>query len=145
MTLAGRPRPKRIRTAYREEERKMKRYIFTLLMVLVVVAMGTTLMAQTPTTGDQRVDQSGQPETGPGPDVDVDTGAAAEDGVADVDVKSRTDADTAAQGNDDATDTTAGMNDTDNDNLPDTGSELPLVGMLGLLSLAGAVALRANR
>ena len=119
----------------------MKRYhIFTLLMVLVL-AMGTTLMAQTPAPTDQKVDQSGQPETGPGPDVDVDTGANAEDGVADVDVNSRTDADTAAQGNDDAMGTT----DTATGNLPDTGSELPLVGMLGLLSLAGAVALRANR
>lgn len=114
----------------------MKRYIFTLLMVLVL-AMGTTLMAQTPATTDQGVDQSGQPETGPGPDVDVDTGANAE-GAVDVDVNRTTDADTAATGVDET-----GMDD--NANLPDTGSELPLVGMLGLLSLAGAVALRANR
>ena len=118
----------------------MKKQIFTLLMALVLT-MGTALMAQTPAPNDQ-VDETGQPETGPGPDVDVDTGANAS-GAVDVDVNRHTDADTAASGVDET-----GTDDnmaTDNDNLPDTGSELPLVGLVGLLALGGAVAFRASR
>ena len=122
----------------------MKRQILTLLAVLVL-AMGTVLMAQSNTTGStagsQAVDQSGEPETGPGPDVDVDTGANAE-GAVDVDVTSETDADTAASGVDE---TAAGTYTGDDDNLPETGSSMPLVALLGLLALAGATALRAVR
>jgi LPXTG-motif cell wall-anchored protein len=120
----------------------MKKQIFTLLMALALT-MGTALMAQTPATNPQAVDQSGQPETGPGPDVDVDTGANAS-GAVDVDVNSTTDPDTAASGVDETgTDTeTAMAGDTD---LPDTGSELPLVGLVGLMALGGALAFRASR
>lgn len=124
----------------------MKKQIFTLLMALVLT-MGTALMAQTPaTTNDQATDETGQPETGPGPDVDVDTGASAS-GAVDVDVNRNTDADTAASGVDETGDLDQGMGDTttaDND-LPDTGSELPLVGLVGLLALGGALAFRAAR
>lgn len=127
----------------------MKRQIFVLLMALVV-ATGTTLWAQStgtaPVPPSQQVDQSGQPETGPGPDVDVDTGRNAEDGVVDVDVNRRTDADTAAQGNDTTTADT--MNTTvggTSDDLPDTGSATPLAGLAGLLALAAGLALRAQR
>ena len=130
----------------------MKRQIFTILMVLVLAIMGSALMAQTNATGtaaqgDQRVDQSGQPETGPGPDVDVDTGKNA-NGAVDVDVTRHTDADTAANENE-KTGTAAATTDTgmanDQNNLPATGSELPLVGLVGLLSLAGACTFRALR
>jgi len=141
----------------------MKRQIFTLLMVLVL-ATGTVLMAQTspnaPLPPSQQVDQSGQPEQPGHPDVDVDTGKNANNGVLDVDVNKKTDPDTKAQdtdvtdraaaaaGHDTTTTGTAAESNTmahDNSNLPATGSEMPLVGLVGLLSLAGVVALRANR
>jgi hypothetical protein len=155
----------------------MKRQIFTLLMVLVL-ATGAVLMAQSNSNSQlpasQQVDQSGKPETGSGPDVDVDLGHNADNGVADVDVDRRTDADTKAQGdNGQATGTTGTMgqgttgttgtnatgtntgtygndtaatgNNADNDNLPNTASDMPLFGLLGALSLAGALALRASR
>jgi LPXTG-motif cell wall-anchored protein len=125
----------------------MKKQIFTLLMALVLT-MGTALMAQTPaTTNDQTTDETGQPETGPGPDVDVDTGASAS-GAVDVDVNRTTDPDTAASGVDETGDLDQ-ENDTDtmaaDNDLPDTGSELPLVGLVGLLALGGALAFRAAR
>ena len=143
----------------------MKRQIFTLLMVLVL-ATGAVLMAQSNSNSQlppsQQVDQSGKPETGSGPDVDVDLGRNANNGVANVDVDRQTDPDTKAQGDNgqaagttgtNATGTTTGTygNDTttgnaaDNDNLPNTASDMPLFGLLGALSLAGALALRASR
>ena len=130
----------------------MKRQIFTLLMVFALALVGTALLAQTtPTTPpDQKVDQSGQPETGPGPDVDVDVGKNAA-GAVDVDVKSKTDPDTAASGVDETPGADPNMKSTtgttadDTSNLPATGSELPLVGLVGLLALAGGVAVRSIR
>lgn len=74
-------------------------------------------------------------ETGTGMDVDVDTGANAE-GVVDVDVDSTTDADTDASG----VDETGGLSG--DSELPGTASELPLVGLIGLLALAAAFAVR---
>ena len=128
----------------------MKRQILMVLAVLVL-AMGTVLMAQSNTTGStagsQAVDQSGEPETGPGPDVDVDTGASAE-GAVDVDVNRETDADTAASGVDETdarTYTGDNANLGDDDDLPETASSMPLVALLGLLAMAGAVALRVSR
>ncbi|HEX3130648.1 MAG TPA: LPXTG cell wall anchor domain-containing protein [Thermoanaerobaculia bacterium] len=144
----------------------MKRQMLMLLTLALVLVAGTALVAQTTGTTQlppsQQIDQSGKPETGPGPDVDVDVGKNAEDGVMDVDVKRHTDADTAAQGNDDhttmdhttATTGTTGTNydnntttgtAADNGNLPATGSEMPLLGLIGLCALAGAAALRASR
>jgi LPXTG-motif cell wall-anchored protein len=75
-------------------------------------------------------------ETGSGVDVDVDTGSRAE-GAVDVDVNSTTDADTDASGINET-----GSYDNDTDSLPATGSELPLLGLLGLLALAAAFAVR---
>lgn len=151
----------------------MKRQILMLTMALVLV-MGTALMAQS-TSGttqlppSQQVDQSGQPETGTGPDVDVDAGRNAEDGLVDVDVNRNTDSDTAAQGNDpnrlnQGTTGTTGTTGTytgsttadtdmdtdtsmagDQDNLPATASGTPLLALLGLLSLAGALVVRTVR
>ena len=45
------------------------------------------------------------------------------------------------------TDTTTNTGlDADQDNdLPDTGSEMPLLGLIGLFALAGAATLRASR
>jgi LPXTG cell wall anchor motif len=151
----------------------MKRQIFMIAMALVLI-MGAALMAQS-TSGNtqlppsQQVDQSGKPETGTGPDVDVDVGKNAEDGVMDVDVKRHTDADTAAQGNDpnrlnqgtttgttgttgtytgsttaDTMDNDTGMAG-DQDNLPATASDTPLLGLMGLLALAGALVIRSVR
>src|SRR5215218_2044578 len=153
----------------------MKRQIFTLLIALLL-ATGTVLLAQTANQQvppSQQVDETGKPETGSGPDVDVDVGKNAEDGLVDVDVDRNTDSDTAARGNDPnptvgttgrtgvtgtgttgttgtttgaygTTDTNTGM-DADNDNLPDTASGMPLVGLIGLLALGGAVAVKATR
>lgn len=150
----------------------MKRQMLMLLTLALVLVAGTALVAQTTgttqLTPSQQVDQSGKPETGTGPDVDVDVGKNAEDGVMDVEVNRHADSDTAAQGNDHpvdhttmdhttatgtTTDTTGtyGSTDTttgtaaDNDNLPDTGSEMPLLGLIGLFALAGAATLRASR
>lgn len=75
-------------------------------------------------------------ETGSGVDVDVDTGSRAE-GAVDVDVNSTTDADTDASGINET-----GSMDDDTDSLPATGSKLPLLGLLGLLALAAAFAVR---
>jgi LPXTG-motif cell wall-anchored protein len=75
-------------------------------------------------------------ETGSGMDVDVDTGSNAA-GAMDVDVNSTTDTDTDASGVDET-----GSFDTETDSLPATGSELPLVALIGLLALAAAFAIR---
>jgi len=75
-------------------------------------------------------------ETGSGVDVDVDTGSRA-NGAVDVDVNSTTDADTDASG----VNETGSMNN-DTDTLPSTASELPLFGLIGLLALAAAFAVR---
>ena len=137
----------------------MKRQLLMLLTLALVLVAGTALMAQTtgttPLPPSQQVDQSGKPETGSGPDVDVDVGKNAEDGVMDVEVNRNADSDTAAQGNDHgtmgttgttgSTDTTSGLNADQDDNLPDTGSEMPLLGLIGLFALAGAATLRASR
>ena len=134
----------------------MKRQIFT-LMIALLLATGTVLLAQTANPQappSQQVDQSGKPETGSGPDVDVDVGKNAEDGLVDVEVNRDADSDTAAQGNDPnptlgttgTTDTTTGVDtDLDNDNLPDTASGMPLLGLIGLLALAGAATIKAIR
>lgn len=139
----------------------MKRNIFTLLMVFVLALGTAALMAQTTNPQvppSQQVDQSGQPEQGTGVDVDVDAGANAKNGVLNVDVDRNTDSDTAAEPGDTAAtgthttatgstyDNNAGSNTAgDNDSLPDTASDMPLLGLLGLLSLAGACVLRYNR
>ncbi|HKV06939.1 MAG TPA: LPXTG cell wall anchor domain-containing protein, partial [Thermoanaerobaculia bacterium] len=117
--------------------------------MVLALATGTALWAQSTGTTQtpppsQQVDQSGQPETGTGPDVDVDVGRNAEDGVMDVEVKRNADSDTEAQGNDPAV-TTGTYADVDNDNLPETASNGPLFALLGLLSLAGAFAVRVIR
>jgi cobalamin biosynthesis Mg chelatase CobN len=183
----------------------MKRQIFTLLMVLVLTA-ATGLMAQSgggsgggansgavsggsgstgTTTGtvppSQQVDQSGQPEHTGRPDVDVDTGKNANNGVLNMDVKRNGDADTKAGNNPSGnqmntnttgsmgttTTTTTGTTSTDTNtgsyngstdtttntgsnvsgsrNMPRTASDMPLVGLLGALALAGALGLRAAR
>ncbi|HEV8580037.1 MAG TPA: hypothetical protein VGX68_13265 [Thermoanaerobaculia bacterium] len=124
----------------------MKRPIFTLLVILVL-ALAAGVTAQTypntqSTPPSQQVDQSGQPEQTGKPDVDVDTGANAS-GAVDVDVKAHGDADTDASGINETGETTNTA--ADNANLPGTASNTPLLGLLGLASLAGALALRANR
>ncbi|HET9212950.1 MAG TPA: hypothetical protein VFR03_21265 [Thermoanaerobaculia bacterium] len=145
----------------------MKRQIFTLLMVLVL-ATGTVLMAQSTNTQvppSQQVDQSGQPEHSGRPDVDVDTGKNANNGVLNVDVKRHGDSDTKAGNNPNGNkmDTTGQYNGTTSSttttgtstttgstsdmsgtasNLPRTASDMPLLGLLGALSLAGALGLR---
>jgi cytoskeletal protein RodZ len=79
----------------------MRKQVFILLTILALTAFGV-LMAQTPNPSSlppsQQVDQSGKPETGPGPDVDVDTGKNASNGVLDVQVNPKTDSDTSAKG-----------------------------------------------
>ena len=163
-----------------------------LMMAILALAMTAGLMAQSTTSTStstlppsQQVDQSGKPETGSGPDVDVDAGSNAKNGVLNVDVDRNTDSDTAAESGDrpanrndlnnnqnpvttgttatgnavrDAADmdndtdtTTGGTYNTDNnaaadqDSLPSTGSEMPLIGLLGLIALAGAFVVRSTR
>lgn len=77
----------------------MKKQLFALVMALTLVAFGVAYAQTTNPSAlppSQQVDQSGHPETGSGPDVDVDTGSNAENGVLDVDVDRTTDPDTAA-------------------------------------------------
>ena len=95
--------------------------------------MNTT--GTTGTTGSSGL--ANETETGTGVDVDVDTGSRAE-GAVDVDVNSTTDADTDASGMDE----TAGLSGDTDTSLPRTASELPLLGLLGLLALAAAFAVR---
>jgi cobalamin biosynthesis Mg chelatase CobN len=148
-------------------------------------------MAQSNTTNtqlppSQQVDQSGKPEQTGRPDVDVDVGKNANNGVANVDVKRHGDSDTKAQGNTGNTgntgttgtttttttgtyngsttgSTTGSMDNTttgtstgstygngtnaggDRSGLPNTASDMPLLGLIGALSLAGALGLRATR
>jgi hypothetical protein len=95
--------------------------------------MGTT-GTTTGTTGTTTL--APETETGTGVDVDVDTGSKAA-GAVDVDVNSTTDADTDASGVDET-----GSLDNDTNTLPSTASALPLLGLIGLLSLAAAFAVR---
>ena len=77
----------------------MKKQMFALAMTLMLAAFGVAYAqtaGQPALAPSQQVDQSGQPETGSGPDVDVDAGRNAENGVLDVDVDRTTDSDTAA-------------------------------------------------
>jgi cobalamin biosynthesis Mg chelatase CobN len=185
----------------------MKRQIFALFMALIL-ATATGLLAQSgggsgggansgavsggsgstgTTTGtvppSQQVDQSGQPEHTGRPDVDVDTGKNANNGVLNMDVKRNGDADTKAGNNPNGnqmgtnttdttgsmstgtttttttgttgTDTTTGSYNSDTTgtgsgvsgsrSMPRTASDMPLVGLLGALALAGALGLRSIR
>jgi hypothetical protein len=83
---------------------------------------------------------SGGPATGTveGMDADVDTGTNAS-GAVDVDVSSMADADTDASGIDDETGIYV---DDETGSLPDAASELPLIGLIGLLCLSAALGLR---
>lgn len=88
------------------------------------------------TTGTTGTGLANETETGTGMDVDVDTGSNAA-GAVDVDVNSTTDADTDASGVDET-----GSLDNDTNTLPSTASALPLLGLVGLLALAAAFAVR---
>src|SRR5215218_1909026 len=96
----------------------MKRQIFTLLMALVLTT--AALVAQsTPTPNTQvppspQAAQTGQPEQSGRPDVDVDAGKNADNGVLNVDVKRNGDSDTKAGNNPNgnAVDTTGTMGTT---------------------------------
>ena len=149
----------------------MRRQILTLWVVLVL-AVCAVLMAQAnsnpPLPPSQQVDQSGQPEHAGRPDVDVDAGKNANNGVLNVDAKRHGDSDTKAGNNPNGnkmdtttgryngttsstTTTTGSSSDTTSNtgvsgssasNLPRTASDMPLLGLLGALSLAGALGLR---
>jgi LPXTG-motif cell wall-anchored protein len=94
---------------------------------------GTTTGTTTGTMGTMP-----ETETGTGVDVDVDTGSKA-NGAIDVDVNRTTDADTDANRDSDLVGGRTGSS------LPSTGSDMPLVGLIGLASLGLAFALRAVR
>jgi hypothetical protein len=106
---------------------------------------GTTGTTGTGTTTG-RTGVTSETERGTGMDVDVDTGDRAR-GAVDVDVNRTTDADTDASG----VDETGGM-DRDNagaagdygrtDDLPNTASGFPLLGLIGLLALGLAASIR---
>jgi hypothetical protein len=98
---------------------------------------GTTGTMNTTGTTTGSSGLANETETGSGMDVDVDTGSRAE-GAVDVDVTSTTDADTDASGIDE----TAGLSGDTDTALPGTASELPLLGLIGLLALAAAFAVR---
>jgi cytoskeletal protein RodZ len=109
-------------------------------------ATGTTTTTTTTGTGLT----GNETEQNEGMDVDIDTGARA-NGAVDVDVKTHGDNDTDASGINEtgtsgAGDTTTGMGDTTNTGaLPDTASELPLLGVAGLLALASFFMVRMAR
>ena len=107
-------------------------------------ATGTTTTTTTGTgvTGKET-------ENNEGVDVDVDTGARA-NGAVDIDVKRHGDSDTDASGIDEtgtgpATETGSATTGTDTGSLPDTASELPLLGIAGLLALASFFMVRMAR
>jgi LPXTG-motif cell wall-anchored protein len=119
-----------------------------LLLACMIVLMGAqptgTALSQQPgsemtldpeMTLEPETKMTLDPEYGEGMDVDVDTGAHAE-GAVDIDVDQDTDADTSASGVDETG--TYG----DSDDLPNTASELPLMGLAGLLALAMSLGLR---
>jgi hypothetical protein len=141
----------------------MKHLAFSALMALLVLTSGAAfaqIIPPGPTTqqepdltnnnlpnpgnptavGTQPTSVMPETETGSGVDVDVDTGSKA-NGAVDVDVTKTTDADTDASGVDE-TGGLANDTETDTDTLPSTASKLPLLGLLGLLALAGAFAVR---
>jgi hypothetical protein len=84
----------------------MKRNMLVLLTIFALAATGA-LVAQTSQTPQNppAANTGVAPETeqGEGMDLDVDTGARAEDGLVDVEVNRTHDADTSAQGNDQGT------------------------------------------
>ena len=107
-------------------------------------ATGTTTTTGTGVTGKET-------ENNEGVDVDVDTGARA-NGAVDIDVKRHGDSDTDASGIDEtgtgpATETgsTTTTTTTHTGALPDTASELPLLGIAGLLALASFFMVRMAR
>jgi len=140
----------------------MKRMIFSVLMALVLLTSGAAVAQiippgpteqQEPDLNNNNLPNPGNPqtevgqtptqpqplaetETGTGVDVDVDAGSNAA-GAVDVDVTSTTDADTDASGIDET-----GSLDNESDTLPGTASRLPLLGLVGLLALAAAFAVR---
>jgi hypothetical protein len=105
-------------------------------------ATGTTT-GTTTTTGTGTGLTGNETENNEGMDVDVDTGARA-NGAVDVDVKRHGDSDTDASGINETG--TSGAGDTTNTGaLPDTASELPLLGVAGLLALASFFMVRLAR
>lgn len=110
---------------------------------------GTTTGTTTTTTGTGTGLTGNETEQNEGMDVDVDTGARA-NGAIDVDVKTHGDNDTDASGIDEtgtgpATETGSATTGTDTGSLPDTASELPLLGVAGLLALASFFMVRMAR
>jgi hypothetical protein len=119
----------------------------------VDIRQGVPTTSSAPLPGDDDAATTGTlaPETeqGEGMDVDVDTGDRAS-GAVDVDVTRTTDADTDASGIDETgslgdQDTTTTGAYGDQDALPSTASELPMVALFGLIALASAFALRRAR
>lgn len=106
----------------------MKRFLFALFAVALVA--GLPLVAQEYEEPDMTESEL-QTETDVEAEADLD-----------VDVDADTDLDT--DDDFDTEDDLDGDDDFGDDELPATGSELPLAGALGLLTLAGAVALRAR-
>ncbi len=143
----------------------MKRLVFSILTIFALTVAGAAV-AQGPNTsvpGPTKQQEPGlnsndlpnpgnplplqeptttmpETETGTGVDVDVDTGSNAE-GLVDVDVNSTTDADTDASGIDE-TGSLDNETDTVSDSLPATATNLPLVGLIGLLALGAALVVR---
>ena len=105
----------------------MKRFLFALFAVALVA--GLPLVAQEYEEPDMTETES---ELQTESDVDVEAEAELEDDELGTEDEFGTEDDLTAD------------DDLGDDELPATGSELPLAGALGLLSLAGAVALRAR-
>jgi cytoskeletal protein RodZ len=107
---------------------------------------GTT--TTTTTTGTGTGLTGNETEQNEGMDVDVDTGARA-NGAVDIDVKRHGDNDTDASGIDETgtgpATQTGSATTTDNGALPNTASELPLLGIAGLLALASFFMVRTAR
>jgi hypothetical protein len=106
----------------------MKRTLFALI-ALALLSLGTPLLAQDYQPPAQDPAPAAETETpSDNPDVDVDASLNPPD--VDVDVTADTDADTDAN-----------EDEMDEDALPATASELPLVGLLGLAAVGAGLGL----
>ena len=109
--------------------------------LLVATTLAPALLGQSQVQGQQNPELVPDPEANRGSDLTTDPEyGRGTSGTMDVDVSGITDADTDASGVDE-TGIESGA-DSDQGSLPDTASELSLIGLIGALALAMATGLR---
>lgn len=118
----------------------MKRFLIAIFAIALLTA-GAPLFAQSqdePTTSEL---QSEQMENAPAPGNEVETETAS---GAEIETETELDGDTEVETDEYELEADLDDESYDDDELPATGSELPLAALLGLASLAGAAALRVR-